>query len=404
MKTSRHDYGNKLAEVRRSALGGLTKTGRLVTAVKAFIPALVFIMLLVLPSCFIQPAYAPFSGATGSLIAFNSNRDGNFEIYVMNADGTSVTRLTTNNAYDREPAWSPDGSKIAFVSRRDGNYEIYVMNANGSGQTNLSHNSADDADVAWSPGSKIAFASNRDGNWEVYVMNANGSGQTRLTNNPAVDGYPTWSPDGSKIAFRRWDFVNDEIYVMNADGSGQINISHNSAADQFPDWQHVPVTGYYSVDVYVKDATNGQAIEGALVFLDGVPRDYSNVMGLLTVTGVGSGTHTATASKTGYSALVVTFSMTRSTSVTVPLTPIVVSNTVTVQVRLDGTLTGIASAMVYVDGAYAGTTNTAGNLLLTLSKGTHTFTVMRSGYITKTQTETLAGSGPWTVTIQLAPR
>ena len=106
------------------------------------------------------------------------------------------TNLTNNAAFDSEPAWSPDGAKIAFISERDGNFEIYVMNANGSGQTNLTNNAAYDSQPAWSPdGAKIAFTSERDGNGETYVMNADGSGQTNLTNYPRLDGYPAWSPE-----------------------------------------------------------------------------------------------------------------------------------------------------------------------------------------------------------------
>jgi len=70
-------------------------------------------------------------------IAFHSDRDGNQDIYVMNADGTNPTRLTSDPASDRVPAWSPDGTKIAFDSRRDGNFEIYVMNADGTNPTRL---------------------------------------------------------------------------------------------------------------------------------------------------------------------------------------------------------------------------------------------------------------------------
>ena len=170
-------------------------------------------------------------------IAFHSNRDGNYEVYVMNADGSSQTRLTNNPAYDGDPAWSPDGSRITFQSNRDGNYEIYVMNADGSGQARLTTNPAHDSWPAWSPdGSKIAFRSNRDGNFEIYVMNADGSGQTRLTNNPALDEGPAWSPDGSKIAFTSSRDGNPEIYVMNADGSGQARLTTNPANNSWPVW------------------------------------------------------------------------------------------------------------------------------------------------------------------------
>jgi tricorn protease-like protein len=139
-------------------------------------------------------------------MAFSSSRDGNYEIYAMNADdGSNMTRLTDNDASDFDPTWSPDGEKIAFASFRDGfrNEEIYIMNAEGSEQTKLTNNiDALDREPSWSTdGEKIAFASNRDGDYEIYVMNADGSGQTRLTDEPGWDREPSWSTDGEKIAF-----------------------------------------------------------------------------------------------------------------------------------------------------------------------------------------------------------
>ena len=86
-------------------------------------------------------------------------------------------------------------TRIAFASKRDGNFEIYIMNADGSKQTNLTNNPAYDNCPSWSPdGKKIVLESRRDGNAEIYVMNADGRKQTNLTNNPAYDGYPFWSP------------------------------------------------------------------------------------------------------------------------------------------------------------------------------------------------------------------
>ena len=178
-----------------------------------------------------NPAFdnGPSFGRDGSKIAFFSDRDGNYEIYVMNADGSNQTRLTSNTAFDFYPSFSGDGSKIAFGSHRDGNEEIYVMNADGSNQTRLTNNSAVDELPSFSgDGSKIAFGSNRDGNVEIYVMNADGSNQTRLTNNTAFDDGPSFSPDGSKIAFVSARDGGDEIYIMNADGSNQTRLTNNS--------------------------------------------------------------------------------------------------------------------------------------------------------------------------------
>ncbi len=90
----------------------------------------------VLVGCGDEDVFSAWS-PDGTKIAFTSDRDGNFEIYVMNADGRNPTRLTSDPATDNFPAWSPDGTKIAFDSRRDGNFEIYVMNADGTNPTRL---------------------------------------------------------------------------------------------------------------------------------------------------------------------------------------------------------------------------------------------------------------------------
>ena len=124
-----------------------------------------------------------------SLLAFRSNRDGNHEIYTMNADGSGLTRLTNDPSEDDAPAWSPDAKRIAFTSDRDGSRE-------GS---------------------------------EVYVMDADGSNQTRLTNNPGFDAFPKWSPDGSKIAFHR-QVVLFEIFMMNATGSNPVSLTNFGAS------------------------------------------------------------------------------------------------------------------------------------------------------------------------------
>jgi Tol biopolymer transport system component len=174
-------------------------------------------------------------------IAFESNRDGNSEIYVMNADGTNQVDLTRSASEDIDPAFSPDGSKIAFSSVRDGNYELYVMNADGTQQTRLTMTAGGEWGAAWSPdGKKIAFISNRDGNSEIYTMNADGTNQINLTNNPAIDEEPAYSPDGTRIAFHSYresgDGLGAEIFVMNANGTNPVNITHAVGNDWEPVW------------------------------------------------------------------------------------------------------------------------------------------------------------------------
>src|SRR6266513_4936169 len=185
--------------------------------------------LLLLAACeHAQPPVAPqqfdaVTSASGSgRIAFVSDRDGNNEIYVMNADGTGLTRLTDGGA--GYPAWSPDGSRIAFSSARDGHNNIYVMNADGTGVTQLttSTRSFGSQAPAWC-GTKIAYMSDDylEVFPDVYSMNDDGTGQTRLTlANADFDKFPSWSPDCSNIMYTKDPGGMDQIVVMNADGSG----------------------------------------------------------------------------------------------------------------------------------------------------------------------------------------
>ena len=158
-----------------------------------------------------RPSWLP----DGSGLIYESNcESGNWEIWrgalhysvienakvtVMHAISPACARcsqlLSNHRADDRWPRVSPDGSKIAFFSNRDGNTEVYTMNIDGGTQTRLTNAPAADEGPVWSPdGSKIAFNSNRDGDHEIVVMNADGSGQTQLTNNTVDDGFAVWGP------------------------------------------------------------------------------------------------------------------------------------------------------------------------------------------------------------------
>jgi Tol biopolymer transport system component len=114
----------------------------------------------------------------------------------MRPDGARVRQLTVNEGpFDGFPDWSPDGRRIAFSTDRDENFEIYSMRANGSDQTRLTFHEGFDFGPAWSPdGRRIAFSADRDGNFEVYTMRADGSGQVNRTRHPGVDIQPDWQP------------------------------------------------------------------------------------------------------------------------------------------------------------------------------------------------------------------
>jgi Tol biopolymer transport system component len=220
-----------------------------------------------------------------SRIVFETDRDGNSEIYSMDPNGFDVTRLTTSPAVDTvpslspdgsliawqrggdvwlmnsdgtnqhplttdgrsgAPAFSPDGTKIAFQRDPAGDmaitYDIWVMYADGTGQTNLVTAAGNDRGATWSPdGTKLAFDSDRSGSRDIYTMNADGTSQARLAwNSPQIDSDPDWSPDGQKLVFvsgRGGGGTVVSIWSANADGSGgALNVTNATIFDADPAW------------------------------------------------------------------------------------------------------------------------------------------------------------------------
>jgi Tol biopolymer transport system component len=214
--------------------------------------------------------FDPTLSPNGQEIAFvsqnvqDSNPEGDAEVYTMNPDGSDGRNLTNNGGGvdERDPHFSPDGQQIAFTSfgrqpsNPEGDFEVYLMNVDGSDQRNLTNTAGaiSDFDAAISPDAqRIAYvsvgaqASNPEGDDEIYAMNAlDGSGQQNLTNTAAgvQDDFPDYSPGGQKIAYdsdgnqpsnREGD---DDVYIMNADGSRQQNLTRtgSNVNDVTPDF------------------------------------------------------------------------------------------------------------------------------------------------------------------------
>ena len=150
-----------------------------------------------------QPASPqPPSTNPAGLIAFVSDREGVEALYLMQANGTEVRRLTRSclRSRTRPGRWTGDGWRSTPGSPRAS--DIYLISSDGSGLTQVTRDAAANFYPSWSPdGRRLAFSSNRDGDWDIFVMDVDGSNVRQLVNSPGLDDKPQWSPDGSRIGF-----------------------------------------------------------------------------------------------------------------------------------------------------------------------------------------------------------
>ncbi len=225
----------------------------------------------VIPTPTPTPLVGTLAAEAGELrgrIVFASERDGNYEIYVMYADGSDVARLTNYPGYDMEPAWSPDGQKIAFVSDRSGHDEIYVMNADGANVTRITFSPSNKHSPAWSPdGSRIVYVDTHNADFpdfdsEIHVVGIEGNDPSQLTNNGSRVGdiSPIWL-DLTQILYASGDYPDFGLYIMQDDGSGQVFLSNGSQPALSSDGKRLVYVSYN--EIYVASISDLFSNQGA---------------------------------------------------------------------------------------------------------------------------------------------
>jgi Tol biopolymer transport system component len=197
----------------------------------------------------------------GRKLVFASDRDGNREIYVMDVAGASqgetaaaLRNLSQHKAPDWQPAWSPDGARVAFSSYRDDNWELYLVDADGTNLLRMTDHPENDFSPTWSPdGSKLLFASRRYMDADLFVMDVTTGESTQLTTGELNEFDPAWSPDGRWIAYVTQHGDQGDVYVMRADGADPINLTDSPYANDFqptwtPDGQWVVYVSYTAAE------------------------------------------------------------------------------------------------------------------------------------------------------------
>lgn len=185
-------------------------------------------------------------------IYFDSNRNGNYEIYVMNADGSNIINITNTSRYDEiMPAVSPNGATVVYMKAEHYDFttnELWSADSDGSNAKQLTNNNSADGHADFSPDSRhIVYVSWRDGNEELYLMDIVSGEDRRITFNNASDNDPDWSPDGEYISFKSTRAYTDsseaefldiryEIFEMDTAGNNIMRLTNDSLSDHDPDY------------------------------------------------------------------------------------------------------------------------------------------------------------------------
>lgn len=231
----------------------------------------------VLPTGLPTPTVTPLPPYAQGRMAFASNLDGDFEIYVLDMQTGALTQLTDNDYDDHSPAWSPDGTRLVYVADRAGDDDLYVMDAYGRNIMQLTTSTDADRSPAWSPdGQTVVFSREKAGAAELFTFAAGclsepGACEEALIpfSTDRYDLFPTWSPDGSRIAFTTSSGpgMPSVIALLNPDRTGYKTLNGTGSSDFFsvwsPDGARLCFVSYAKgdYDLWLMSSTGGDVIQ-----------------------------------------------------------------------------------------------------------------------------------------------
>jgi len=200
-----------------------------------------------------------------SQIGFASDRDGHWEIWLMDWDGGNQRAITHHGALSILPSWSPDNERMVYTSFARGTSDMYIINRRGGGRIRVATGLQLNTSATFSPVSNdIAFVGSINGNPDIYVIKDDGSGRRRLTTSGTIVSTPEWSPNGRQISFTSGRSGSPQIYVMDAEGANVRRISFdgdwNDDATFSPDGEQIAYTSRVSgrFQIRVSNLTNGE--------------------------------------------------------------------------------------------------------------------------------------------------
>ncbi len=184
-------------------------------------------------------SFGPVLSWDGAKIAFYSDMEGSYDIYVASCDGSKISNITKNSDDQYVPQWSPDNQHLCYQSQESGNSDIYIIHETGHGKHQLTQNGGENYEPIWSPdGGKILYVSNKDTNFDIYAADLNRNTEQRLTDDGFLPQDLSFSPDGESVLYAAGNIDSTifELYMLDPETLEVSQFTDFSSYTHMPLW------------------------------------------------------------------------------------------------------------------------------------------------------------------------